>query len=98
MIDAETVCPICEHDIRAHGDTPGAEHICAECADHSAITGRTWTCGMTAADIRHALTPYAEPDCRTCGGTGEVRHPRWGASSCPEPTTVCPTCKGDHHA
>ena len=32
--------------------------------------------------------------CPTCHGHGEVRHPRWGEESCPEPTIPCPECGG----
>ena len=32
--------------------------------------------------------------CHRCQGFGEVRHPRWGSYSCPEPTVECPECDG----
>lgn len=32
--------------------------------------------------------------CPECEGGGEVRHPRWGTRSCPEPTITCPHCFG----
>ena len=32
--------------------------------------------------------------CQHCQGFGEVRHPRWGSYSCPEPTVECPDCEG----
>ena len=32
--------------------------------------------------------------CHRCQGFGEVRHPRWGSYSCPEPTVECPECGG----
>lgn len=32
--------------------------------------------------------------CPVCDGYGEVRHPRWGARNCPEPTIECVRCWG----
>ena len=32
--------------------------------------------------------------CPECDGYGEVRHPRWGARNCPDPTITCPVCHG----
>jgi DnaJ-class molecular chaperone len=34
-------------------------------------------------------------ECPECEGYGEVRHPRWGSRSCPEPTITCPVCRGN---
>ena len=82
-------CPVCAHDIGAHDDDR-----CLACAAEPERKG--WMCGMSRVSAaRTRLAHLMEPDCRTCGGTGEVRHPRWGASNCPEPTTVCPTCQGE---
>ena len=32
--------------------------------------------------------------CQHCQGSGEIRHPRWGSYTCPEPTVECPECDG----
>ncbi len=32
--------------------------------------------------------------CGVCGGSGEVRHPMWGARNCPEPSIPCKACGG----
>lgn len=32
--------------------------------------------------------------CPRCAGHGELRHPRWGEASCPDPTIPCPDCDG----
>jgi hypothetical protein len=32
--------------------------------------------------------------CPECEGACEIRHPRWGSRSCPEPTIPCPLCHG----
>ena len=32
--------------------------------------------------------------CQHCQGSGEIRHPRWGSYTCPEPTVECPVCEG----
>lgn len=37
----------------------------------------------------------AYTECPTCGGHGEIRHPRWGSRTCPTPEIVCPTCHGN---
>jgi hypothetical protein len=34
-------------------------------------------------------------ECPECEGYGEIRHPRWGARNCPEPTMPCPLCRGN---
>lgn len=93
MTPTANACPVCLHNISVHSFDRVAIP-CTECADIAAHAVR-WTCGMTVADIAYHYQARAETDCRTCGGTGEVRHPRWGASNCPEPTAVCPTCKGE---
>lgn len=43
---------------------------------------------------RGLLDP-ATIECAECSGVGEVRHRRYGARDCPEPTEVCPACGGE---
>lgn len=44
--------------------------------------------------IHHLYRPRDFWPCQTCGGSGQVRHPLWGSSSCPHPTEDCGDCGG----
>lgn len=43
---------------------------------------------------RGQLDP-ATIECPECSGTGAIRHHRYGAWDCPEPTEDCPACGGE---
>lgn len=38
--------------------------------------------------------PSGASICEECGGVGEVAHPMWGWSTCPDPSITCPACQG----
>lgn len=35
---------------------------------------------------------YIEPICDTCGGSGTIRHPKYGTPGCPQEFILCPEC------
>lgn len=60
------------------------------------LRGKDLYCWCGPFDECHAdtLLLVAAGICPQCGGNGEVRHPRWGSSSCPDPTVICGVCGG----
>ena len=55
----------------------------------------TCWCGTSTWNVDGLCDRHLHPDrCPTCNGSGQVWHPRWGASDCPDPTVTCPDCAG----
>lgn len=51
--------------------------------------------GTARQPCGHGRAQSPTVKCPTCGGIGDVRHPRYGTRSCPVPYVTCNTCGGE---